>query len=524
MTILITLPEVGNAERLPLPPRRKKQRREHRNLAYWMGRTLKELDKLREASKKDTVHDLRVALRRCRSVATVIAEVDSAPEWRELKVTSKKLFKRLGALRDAQVLQEWVGKLDSGEANGLRESLEAALEKKEFSLTKETSEAAAKFDRKEWEHLSEALAKRARLIVPGSLTAQCLAFERFAEAKDLHARALRSAKPAAWHELRIGLKRLRYTTENLMPDFYATHSNNLKRLQDLLGDIHDLDVLAETIEEMALPGTADACAAWQDKIAKQRDERVQTYRQLMLGKTSLLNEWAHDLPKGDGLVSAAAARLRTTTRASGTHLQRAKKISSIALGLFDACRRVHATTDFKDGSLRRILGSAAKLERLRVEHKGESKQKAAYQFLQNLPVPPTWTVDEWEILAGVVRYHRGGEPKERRGAFAKLSQEQQRIVRALAGLLRLAAALRNCGIETGTGFRAEMSESALTLSIPELIDSVDTAVRLAAGKHLLEGYLDKPIVLKPAASREETIHLPEAAAPKPVLVFAAASD
>jgi len=42
---------------------------EQRGLAYWMERVLEELDEVRTAPEADAVHDLRVALRRCRSLA-----------------------------------------------------------------------------------------------------------------------------------------------------------------------------------------------------------------------------------------------------------------------------------------------------------------------------------------------------------------------------------------------------------------------------------------------------------------------
>ena len=45
---------------------------EQRGLTYWMERVLKELEEVRSAPEADAVHDLRVALRRCRSLAAVM--------------------------------------------------------------------------------------------------------------------------------------------------------------------------------------------------------------------------------------------------------------------------------------------------------------------------------------------------------------------------------------------------------------------------------------------------------------------
>ena len=76
---------------------------EHRGLRFWMDRVQKELENFRKSPAPDTVHDLRVALRRCRSVAAALEEVDRDPAWREMRKVSRKLFHGLGALRDAQV-------------------------------------------------------------------------------------------------------------------------------------------------------------------------------------------------------------------------------------------------------------------------------------------------------------------------------------------------------------------------------------------------------------------------------------
>jgi len=87
-----------------------------------MERVLKELDSVREAPEADAVHDLRVAIRRCRSVASVLAEVDPDPAWQEMRKLGRKLFRQLGELRDIQVLEEWTKTLGP-DADPIRERL-----------------------------------------------------------------------------------------------------------------------------------------------------------------------------------------------------------------------------------------------------------------------------------------------------------------------------------------------------------------------------------------------------------------
>src|SRR5258707_7952354 len=177
---------------------------EHRGLTHWMQRVLKELDVLESTPNKDAVHDLRVAVRRCRSIAAVMREVDPAPAWHEMRSLPKRLFRKLGELRDTQVMDEWVAE-HGAENDKLRVTLHNFFQEREPKLLREALRLASKFDGKSWQRLERKLHKRMRLVPSGSLAAQCLAVERLNEAKELHSKAMRADKPAACHRVRIGL-------------------------------------------------------------------------------------------------------------------------------------------------------------------------------------------------------------------------------------------------------------------------------------------------------------------------------
>jgi CHAD domain-containing protein len=512
---------------------------EHRDLSYSMNRVLAELVNLHDgvrdshpASRKssdthDAVHGLRVSIRRCRSIGGLMEEVDPDPAWPAMRHAAKKLFRGLGALRDAQVLQSWIAKLAPAEdpiATQLRSEFSAG----EPQLLQDAIRAARKFDEKNWKHLERNLRRRSRFVPPGSLAAECLALERFNAAKELHARALRSEKSKPWHALRGYMKRFRYTVENLLPVHHASWRENLKRVQDLLGDIHDLDVLSEAVKSAAIPGAEASRRAWREILAAQRAERIAAYRQLMVGSTSLWNAWRHALPHGRRLEAAAMARLRATARAADAHPRRTARTSRLAKSLFDSLRRAKAAAVFADPLARRLLDAAANLQNARAQQQRKapqpkSPQKAAHKFLQALPMPPGFLSEDWSVLLAAVRYHRGAEPREKNSIFAKLSAAQQNEVRALAGVLRLARALRRSGVDTASRFRAEVTPEAILLRIPGLPDTLETAARLAAAKHLLEVCLAKPLILRPAPKPAEV--LTPAAAPEVELQhFAAASD
>ena len=80
-------------------------------LAHWMRQALIECEHARVDFSAGKVHDLRVALRRCRSLAAVVQNVDPCPAWKRMRKAGKAVFSALGELRDVQVMAEWIHRL-----------------------------------------------------------------------------------------------------------------------------------------------------------------------------------------------------------------------------------------------------------------------------------------------------------------------------------------------------------------------------------------------------------------------------
>ena len=215
---------------VPLNKAGVKAKDEHRALSYSMERVLEELENLRDSpDNQDSVHDLRVSIRRCRSIASVMEEVDPVPAWAEMRRAAKKLFHGLGALRDAQVMKAWVRKL-APEGDPIAAQLWADSAEREPRLRNDALRAARKFDGKNWRRLERALHRRTRLVPVGGLAAECLTLERFAAAKELHLRAMRTEQSRPWHALRKSMKEFRYTVENLLPEHHTRWRGDLKQI------------------------------------------------------------------------------------------------------------------------------------------------------------------------------------------------------------------------------------------------------------------------------------------------------
>ena len=460
-----------------------------------MNRVLKELRRIRRSVDTDAVHDLRVAIRRCRSVAAIMEEVDAHPAWQEMKTLPRKLFHTLGDLRDLQVLEQWVKRLGS-EDDPLRPRLLEALDARQAKPRERVVGAVEAFDRDAWRHLVRTVTRRARLVPPNSLTARCLVIERYIELRALHARAVRTTSQKPWHALRIALKRFRYAVESLLPGQSAVWDEGLSQMQGLLGGIHDLDVLKTWIAQESDGVAADSTGSLRHAIEAERTSCIEQYRQHTTGAGGLLQVWKAGLTHETTIAAATAARLRTTARAMDPHPRRTAEISRVALQIFDGLGTSGAERRFRDTRLRDILGMAAQLHAIRARNRRKPRQKAARDILRSVPVPLGWKPEEWDLLTHVVRYHRGAEPAARHKDFGRLSRERRAAVRGLAGVLRLARGLRRSGATRMPAIRTERMPACVRLRVAGLKDTEKNAARLAAAKHLLEVYLRRPILIE----------------------------
>jgi phosphohistidine phosphatase len=242
-------------------------------LQLWMQRVVDRAGQAREAWDAESVHDLRVALRRCRAMAEALSQVNPDPGWRRIKKSSRDLFRELGALRDTQVEREWARKLAPSK-EPIRMHLLRVFSRREKEQRKTACKALDGFSLKEWKKLSRKLERKTGLFPLESIVFQRLALANIDETAGLLARARKSRSGAAWHRARISLKHFRYLAENFLPRRYAPCAGGVKRLQDLLGEMHDLDVLRHDLRRNSSRLDSALVAAWMEKIHAERKTRL----------------------------------------------------------------------------------------------------------------------------------------------------------------------------------------------------------------------------------------------------------
>jgi CHAD domain-containing protein len=283
-------------------------------LEVWMNRVLELADKVQDDWNADDVHDLRVALRRCRTMADALSEVNPAPSWKKLKKVTRASFQALGELRDTQVTKQWAKKFGTAK-DPVRGRMLRVLGEQEQKQRKETEKALCQFDRKSWKKWSRKFPAKAEFFPVGSVVFQRLALAELNEAVNLYHRARKLRSGAAWHRLRIGLKEFRYILENFLPQRYAQWSKELKGMQDMLGEVHDLDVLRLRIRKQA-GLNPEIVAKWMEEIEKARKSRLEEFRAKTANKDSSWVVWHKGLEWGHNLKTVSPLELPRVYSAS----------------------------------------------------------------------------------------------------------------------------------------------------------------------------------------------------------------
>lgn len=470
-------------------------------LGYWAHRVLEECDKVSHNFDADPVHDLRVALRRCRSMADGFIPIDPDPEWKELKKLGKMLFSRLGELRDVQIMMEWIRHLGKPD-DALTQALLHDLLEKERQLKTASRETLHRFDRKHWDSLARRLERRTRKLPVEGLAFQHLAVERWEEAHQLHHRALRNRSQIAFHQLRIGLKKFRYTVENFLPRRHERWGKDLRELQDLLGEVHDLDVLSTVLRSRS-DVTSEQRLHWQTRIREERLKRLGRYRQKMVGKQALWLLWRAELPIADQLERAALIRLRTWAAFLDPDTKHSQVVTQLCLQLYDGMVREKLLR--RTETSRRILEAAALLHDVGRWKSRQEHHKESYRLVRRLVPPLGWTSPELRTVAAVARYHRGALPNARQKSLIQLPSAMRASVIRLAGILRLANAFDLQHEQRVRKLHVGRQNGILVVKAEGYEELGPTSERVAAGRYLLETVCEMPIFVRSLISSRRPI-------------------
>jgi exopolyphosphatase/guanosine-5'-triphosphate,3'-diphosphate pyrophosphatase len=161
--------------------------------------------------------------------------------------------------------------------------------------------------------------------------------------------------------------------------------------------------------------------------------------------------WVHEKGIRDGLLLEMIAELpgggmarpkdrfeevRRFARKCGCRESHCDHVAALAVNIFDGLKDPYRLSP----EARDLLLAAGMLHEAGHLISQKSHHKHAYHVLLHSELPG-FTAQEIEIIANLVRYHRGGTPKESHANFRRLRLEDALLVKQLAGILRVADAL-----------------------------------------------------------------------------------
>lgn len=248
--------------------------------------------RLDDPADSEALHDFRVALRRLRSTERAFRPFVDEVIGRKLRKRIKAVASATGPARDAEVQLAWLDSqrdlIKSHERPGFQWLYRRLRERADEEYAHVREHTKKEFERV-YERLKQRLAlPRSHEGPPYGVVAAGLIREATAELAEHLGRVHGESDESEVHQARIAGKRIRYLLEPLRDELEQGKAlvKELKGLQDLLGELHDIQVLGEELRQAAEEAGAGRfvqlidlslrCAPADPELegARRRDERA----------------------------------------------------------------------------------------------------------------------------------------------------------------------------------------------------------------------------------------------------------
>ena len=273
------------------------------------------------------IHQTRVASRRLRELLPVLASDPDDAQSVELRRRLRYLTRLLGPSRELDVAGQTLEALGSRTPSRAIAIVRAYVDRERSDASRVMRHGVAAVDINHLSVRTRELA--ARLDSPGAIR-NCAG--RAAARLDRRAHELEAAvlgagivyAPGPLHGVRIALKKFRYAFEvaERVGRFRLRGSmQHLKRLQTLLGDLHDLQVLAARVRDVVALSPGRRRAALAALVSDIDDDIRMLHSRFVTDRVSLVRVFARATRVRDALLSLPApgrsGARRTRGRARG---------------------------------------------------------------------------------------------------------------------------------------------------------------------------------------------------------------
>jgi len=286
--------------------------------------------------------------------------------------------------------------------------------------------------------------------------------------------------------------------ENFLPHEHAAWKDDLKEMQDILGEIHDLDVFWATGLQIGAFRNPESRSQWHEKIASERQSRIEKYRAKMLGPQSLWQAWRAALPSGDLAAKGAFQRFRLWAAFLDPDQKHSAHVTRLALQLYAQLPAKPVSESAAGHTPQQILEVAALLHNTNCDKPQSKKRKhcKAARVMQKLKPPFGWSADDMRQVIAIVRNGRKGLPRAAQKSMAGLTAAERQTVAQLAGILRLADAFDRDHDSRVRRLRVSADKNLITIEAEGYSARDRMAQALAGARYLLETVYRRPILVK----------------------------
>lgn len=453
----------------------------------------KEIEGVKSAEDSEYIHRMRVASRRLRAALPLFRSCFPRKQYRRWMREITNITRALGEARDTDVQIAFLSKYEkkrAGKSPSRKNKtpgavpatapaiqyLASRLQKKRTALQSKVISALLELEKSQVieemrdtfsNYLSTRRRVQKRSLVYGITPVAALRIE-----KRLH--TLLSYEQwvpdpdavAEHHATRIAAKKLRYTMEVYGPVYRRGLKkilNRVKKVQEILGDLHDCDVWIDQVTLLLLQERAllrsDSTSKHPDAptitslihfLQERKKQRTILHRRFMrywetLGRLRTWDELRINLEAGRKTrfrpltpfsESEAATVVHSLAGQSPQVLDHSHHVTVLALMIFDNLQSLHHL----DRSERFLLECAGMLHDIGLKY-GQRRHntRSAGMILADETLP--FDIPERSVIALVARSHRGNSAPETSGYFRLLSTGYKEQARVLAAILRIADGL-----------------------------------------------------------------------------------
>jgi CHAD domain-containing protein len=508
----------------------------------------KEIEGVRTAQDIEHIHRMRVASRRLRAALPLFASCFPEKKYQQWTEEIRKVTRALGEARDTDVQITFLTKLikkretkksvyDPDKALPIRVTgdvetyLLSQLLKKRLKLQTAVVLSLEKLEKsgvidemRIFFHNQEIRAKNVRKK-PSPYGIAPVAASRIAvRLVKLHSYEGWVHNPdaiAEHHAIRIAAKKLRYTMEVYGPVYrrgLQKPLSRIKKIQEILGDLHDCDVWIDTVMVMLVKERLSSQATtgrettrvskvtrYKHFLAEREKERKILYQRFVRFWDSLVR-----LRIWDELRKNLTAEIKSTYRFSGvfneneirasvSHLAavhdkgllHSRKVTDLALMLFDNLESLHHLGNHE----RLFLEYAGLLHDIgwKFGKKGHSARSAEMILSdENLSLD----VMDRGIIGLVAKAHRGKIRFESDGFFSLLSSHDRNNVIMLAALLRIADGLDYLHLGSAESVHCTIHPQEIILEVSALRDISTEKARAIQKSDLFVQVFERKMVIR----------------------------